>query len=1054
MPVELITTAYGPSAQQRLDETVRRLKGHDPLAPVTVIVPTNYVAIAARRSMGRARGVAAVTFLTVYRLAELLGAGPLAATGRRPVSMPVVAGAVRAVLAQDPGHFAGIHTHPTTERALTRAHRELSEVGEGGLRRLAATSPRAAEVVRIHRAVADRLRPHFSDEHDLVTAATGQVEAGSPVFDQLGPVIVHLPQRFTDAQAGLLRAVAQRHPMLVIAGVVGHRPADAPVATALGRLGVELPADHRISPAVGDRGLSVSDADDEVRHALRAVIDAAHRGVPLGRCAIVYGASEPYARLTTEALEAAGLPWWGTSVRTAATSLLGRSLLDLLALPDRDFARADVSAWLSEAPVRRSDGSFVPAAAWERAARQAGVISGRAHWSERLAQAALDLEESAAQRLRLDDERGAERDRREAGWCRALAEFVDEVAERLAAGAEASTWRELSRWCRSLVRDLLGHERHRADWPDEQRRAAERVERIVERLGELDGVDPSPSVTAFRRALELELDGDLGRRGSFAHGVLVGPATLALGVELDLVVVLGLAEGTFPARHRDDALLPDRERQAAAPDLVLRSQRLDDDHRALLAVLEAATESLLVFPRGDLRRSAERAPSRWLLDTVEARDDVRPPADELGSATGEWFREVPSHVAGLLGTPFPATTQEFDVAGLLEVAEDGETDAIAEHEALRRRVEVARGIELIGARRSSVFTRFDGNLTAGGARRGVRLPSPTDDGVLVSASRLEAWASCPHRYFVRYVLGVDPIETPDDQHRISALDQGSLVHVVLDRWIGEAIADDAVPAPGRPWPTEARHRLVAIAEEEFDHLEARGLTGRRLHWQRTQRSILRDLATFVDRDDERRAELDATPIATEVGFGLPDAHHPPLVYRLPDGRRLRVRGSIDRVDRRGDGGLAVVDYKTGSRSRYSSVDETDPVAAGRFLQLPLYAVAAASMLGTIDAPVDARYWFVSTKGGFDRVGYPVTEGVLALTAETITAIVDGIEAGRFPLHPEAPGWRPFNPCRFCDPDDLGTRDTHRDWERKRTDPALHPYLALVDPDLLTGLGAE
>ena len=95
MTIQVETTPYGPAAHTALAGAVARHKSDDPLAPVSVIVPTNQVGIAARRALGRRRGVAAVTFLTPYRLAELLGASALAADDRRPVSTPVVAGAVR-----------------------------------------------------------------------------------------------------------------------------------------------------------------------------------------------------------------------------------------------------------------------------------------------------------------------------------------------------------------------------------------------------------------------------------------------------------------------------------------------------------------------------------------------------------------------------------------------------------------------------------------------------------------------------------------------------------------------------------------------------------------------------------------------------------------------------------------------------------------------------------------------------------------------------------------------------------------------------------------------
>ena len=88
MPVELLPVPYGPAASRALHAAVARAKAGDPLAPVTVVVPTNYVGVGARRLLGSGAlgrvteggdGVAGVTFLTVYRLAELLGAATLAA---------------------------------------------------------------------------------------------------------------------------------------------------------------------------------------------------------------------------------------------------------------------------------------------------------------------------------------------------------------------------------------------------------------------------------------------------------------------------------------------------------------------------------------------------------------------------------------------------------------------------------------------------------------------------------------------------------------------------------------------------------------------------------------------------------------------------------------------------------------------------------------------------------------------------------------------------------------------------------------------------------------
>ncbi|MEX0790493.1 MAG: hypothetical protein WD178_06935, partial [Actinomycetota bacterium] len=114
MTSKVVWARYGRPAAKQLRTAIAAAKGDDPLSPVTVLVPSNHVGVAARRLLAsgvlgptctRGRGIVAVNFLTPYRLAELLGAANLAATGRRPVSTPVIAAALRAALTDNPGLF-------------------------------------------------------------------------------------------------------------------------------------------------------------------------------------------------------------------------------------------------------------------------------------------------------------------------------------------------------------------------------------------------------------------------------------------------------------------------------------------------------------------------------------------------------------------------------------------------------------------------------------------------------------------------------------------------------------------------------------------------------------------------------------------------------------------------------------------------------------------------------------------------------------------------------------------------------------------------------------
>src|SRR4051794_2580336 len=332
----------GPPAVDALAAAIAEAKGDDPLGAITVAVPSTYAGLSLRRTLGsRPGGIANVGFVSLARVAELLGAPLLAAAGRRPLTSAMVTEAVRSVLAADPGLFASVAAHPAPEQRLTRAVTELRSCSPAGLARMAGGSRRAAELVRIATAVRAKVEASWYDEHDLAAAAVDAVKAGTAGLDDVGHVITFCLRHVAPSMAALLRALDDR-------------------ATI-----IEAADDDEAAPV--DLVVSAPDPDEEVRTAIRLMMERleADPPVPLHRMALLYPLDQPYALIAHQQLAAAGIPCNGPAGKRLRDTIAGTALLRLLALPDGNFRRDDVMAWLASAPVlERPRGAYAPAGAW------------------------------------------------------------------------------------------------------------------------------------------------------------------------------------------------------------------------------------------------------------------------------------------------------------------------------------------------------------------------------------------------------------------------------------------------------------------------------------------------------------------------------------------------------------------------------------------------------------------------------------------------------------------------------------------------------------------
>jgi ATP-dependent helicase/nuclease subunit B len=1037
---------FGPEATECLVELVREAKAGEPLAPVTVAVPGSYAGLALRRALAAhptttaTPGLVNVRFLALARVAELLGA-PTLAIDARPLTDALRADAVRRVLADGVGALGGRARHPQTERSVEASLAELRRADPATIARLAKVEPAGRRAVELLRAYESATAGTYDDE-DLQLSGARAAREQPGRLRETGPVIVHLPRELSAAEQELLDAIATASGVAVIHGLTGEEEADASTLGLADRLEDLLGPAVRWVPA-GDapdaeprkarvtRFLAAPDPDEEVRAALRRVL-AGPAERPLHRVALVYRDPDPYARIAHEQLEAAGVPASGASTRALADTVTGRVLLSLLALADDEFRRDTVVAWMSTAPILEAAGSgrWIPADRWNQISRDAGVIRGLEQWSERLDHH-RELREAARARWSDDPE-----------WVDPLVDltvrlrtFVAELGDRTVTTRPGGTggrapWSEWTGWAVDLLDRYLGREGLRAAWPDVEIEAAQSVRARLDGLRVLDTVSGSTDQATFRRALERELESGTNSHGKYGTGIFVGSLRDCLAAGFDEIHVLGMIDGAFPPRAREDPLLPDDVRAQAGPDLAQSARHRAEERREFLAVLAAAPEITLSFPMADLRAQQPRMPARWLVElAAQAAGEPITAAELTQPARLAGLTVIPSFAAGVRETGEAVGADDADLRALDAATRAGA--APGAHPIIAAHPARLRAYEQEAALRTFALTTWYGRVGSldsflGRERRPL---SPTS---------LERYAQCPFKYLLESVLRVQEYERPEESDTITPRDRGSLMHGILERFIR-----DARPRrdPADAWDAADAEFLETVMREEFAEAEAMGRTGQRLLWELEQRRIRRTLTRFLTVDSLRRRADDSLPQRVELAFGMgAEESQPAIAIPIGDGRALELRGLIDRVDISSDGKVvSVYDYKSGRQSHLRKLTGEDPVLHGTTLQLPIYAQAALEATGAETARV--AYWLLDAD--HKQFGYEVGPEQVEALHTAVATIAAGIEDGLFPPRPGPPRQETFANCRFCAYDRVCSPDRDRIWVQAAHDVELRPYLTLT-----------
>ncbi|HLX78607.1 MAG TPA: PD-(D/E)XK nuclease family protein, partial [Acidimicrobiales bacterium] len=978
------------------------------------------------------KGAANVRFITLSDLAEDLGGVGCRRGGGFKATRSSLGAAARAALASRPGFLAAVAEDPSTEEEVVAVYEDLRQLGEGAFDLLGRRGRKQSDLAEICQTMRAHLERRCFDDADLFEGAIAALDEAGLAGDFGQNLIVQLPERARPAERRLIAALAKRSDLVVHLGVLGDESADAPIRSIGRALVAEGLSDVSVLPSPKDDGLGpdepvfvaerieARDAESEVLAAARLVLDSIERGIPADRIAVLYSSPSTYHQLVADVIDSAGITWSGPSATRVIETATACTLTGLVGLAISGLERDALLAWLRSAPLRDAHGELLPVGSFELVSRRAGVVGGDAAvWRRHLDTFAAELrrghEEEPEEMDLLPPSERSRRDRRLSGLdaCRSLVSFINDLEVRLSDLRSARTWSSLVEVSRSALDSYLGGSFERAS-RSAFSGADDVVDQVLVELEVLDEVGERADLDTFSRAVDSALERAFAYEGTLAKGIIVDDLAHGIGLDLDLVIVLGAVEGELPGRARSSPLLSASDREAIGLEASTAKAVVERDRRRLLGAMCGTGRVVLCLRERDAADGRARVRSRFVGDA--GRVSLAP------SAVG---------ALRLVSTGQAVAIDRVELVTATLAALRAEPGGSKKSYLVKDSASLAASVAVHAARRAHAFDRFSGHVPDGLAfvetvRAGL---SPTT---------LETYAECPFRYFLSRELSLEIVEAPEQRLNIDARDRGSIAHAILERFVEEIIAATTSAGDGR---AGSKERLEEIADDVFARYERLGLTGARSLWRRERRKLLRVLNEERERDEIRRRGGDSIPVAVEWVFG--GDSDTSVSIELGE-RELVFRGKVDRIDRRADGSFAVIDYKTGRSRRYTGLLE-DPVDRGRHLQLVVYALAARAgiAMGDPAAAVRAAYRFIEE--GKD-IPIDFVECTVDRARQVLDVIVDGIESGRFPFNPGPRNQHMFDNCRFCDFDRLCPSDRDAFWESARTSGELSRFVSLVEPE--------
>ena len=492
------------------------------------------------------------------------------------------------------------------------------------------------------------------------------------------------------------------------------------------------------------------------------------------------------------------------------------------------------------------------------------------------------------------------------------------------------------------------------------------------------------------------------------EGVRLMTLYQAKGLEFPIVVVPDLLDGEWPVKEQGSGWFPRELLREQVPGGNLHT---DEERRLLYVAITRAQERLLLCTHGGA--GAAKPQSLFVGELLDGRgpemtviDRTLATGEGTGAAEGDGVSDDNGR-DGAAGTELtPETAADTTAADTIAAALAAARQVLPLPTARERRLALRlRASELIGLMEATAADDPEGTdaretfevqlrdigraaaMSADEARaagldpltfRTVALDTGAGANLLrvapvpghFSYSALSQYEACPLRYALAYVYKI-----PEPARPVAAFAFGSTAHAAFEAFTRERRER---AARGEPMPTR----------QDLGRLFAQGWQPEGFADATTEAAYKRRIDTMLDSFFEGELATAGEALHEELDFDL--------VLDAEDGSApVRIHGGIDRIDRLPDGGIEVIDYKTGKTTSQKDVSEN--------LQLTIYALACRDALG-LGTPERVTLYFTESA---QRMSTTRTDEQLDAARVEILDRVALIRAGEFTA-------TPGKSCQWCD----------------------------------------